>query len=38
MSKGQVRTAHRRLVIVFQFDWKLMAVLASAYLIRLLMK
>ena len=38
MSKGEVRIAHRRLVIVFQFDWKMTAVLASAYLIRLQLK
>ncbi len=34
MSIGEVRTAHRRVVITFRFDWKSMAVLASAYLIR----
>jgi hypothetical protein len=38
MNQGQVRTVHRRVIVVFQFDWKMMTVLASAYLIRLLLK
>ena len=38
MNHGQVRTVHYRRTIVFVFDWKMMAVIASAYLIRLLLK
>ena len=38
MNKGSVRTVHRRVTVVFRFDWKMMAVMASAYLIRLLLK
>ena len=38
MNHGEVRTVHRRWIIIFRFDWKMMAVLAGAYLIRLLLK
>jgi len=38
MKHREVRTLHRRVVIDFRFDWKSMAVMASAYLIRRLLK
>lgn len=37
MKHREVRTLHQRVVITFEFDWKMMAMKASAYLIRLLM-
>ena len=38
MKHCRGRTLHYRRTIVFVLDWKMMAVLASAYLIRLLIK